>query len=245
MENGGSVGLGDAMILSQGGGFGGANCFVWIILLFALMGGGGFGWGNRDTNVARIQDVYASNDNQTLNANVRDLSDKMFRLGNGISDATFAVTQQVNNGFNNLGRDVVNGTYVVDKAVTDTRYVLGQAINDNRFAAKDNACLIGRNIDQLRFDNQIGMQGIQAAIHAEGEETRKLIVANQIEQLKGALAEKNLIIQAKDNALSQQLQTCTLKTDIINAVRPFPQAAYIVGNPYGTGCNCGCGAYNA
>ena len=49
MENGGTVGLGDAMILSQGanGGWGGANCFVWIILLFALMGGGFGGWNNR------------------------------------------------------------------------------------------------------------------------------------------------------------------------------------------------------
>ena len=245
MENGGSVGLGDAMILSQGGGFGGANCFVWIILLFALMGGGGFGWGNRDTNVARIQDVYASNDNQTLNANVRDLSDKMFRLGNGISDATFAVTQQVNNGFNNLGRDVANGTYVVDKAITDNRYVLGQAINENRFAAKDCCCTTNRNIDQLRFDNQIGMQGIQAAIHAEGEETRKLIVANQMEALKMALAEKDRHLQTAEFALSQQNQTYTIKNDVINAVRPFPGPAYIVGNPYGAGCNCGCGAYNA
>ena len=58
-----------------GDGWGGGNgCFMWVILLFALMGGGFGGWNNRDTNVARIQDVYASNDNQTLNANVRDLN---------------------------------------------------------------------------------------------------------------------------------------------------------------------------
>lgn len=66
-----------------------------------------------------------------------------------------------------------------------------------------------------------------------------------MEALKGALAEKNLIIQAKDNALSQQVQTCTLRNDIINAVRPFPQPSFLVGNPYGAGCNCGCGVYNA
>ena len=126
MYNASGVGLGDAMILSQGanGGWGGgANCFVWIILLFTLMGGGN--WGNRG-DMARIQDVYASNDNQTLNANVRDLSDKMFRLGNGISDATFALNNTMVNGFSNLGRDVAQGTYVLDKAVTDTRYVLGK-----------------------------------------------------------------------------------------------------------------------
>lgn len=247
MYNGTGVGLGDAMILSQGanGGWGGgAGCFMWIILLFALMNGNGWG-GNRDSNVARIQDVYASNDNQTLNANVRDLSDKMFRLGNGISDATFALNNTVVNGFAGTQRDIANGTYVMDKAVTDTRYVLGQAINENRFAAKDCCCTTNRNIDQLRFDNQIGMQGIQAAIHAEGEETRKLITQNQMEALKMALAEKERHLQTAEFALSQQNQTYTIKNDVINAVRPFPQPSFLVGNPYGAGCNCGCGAYNA
>lgn len=241
MENG-SVGLGDAMILSQGanGGWGGAGCFMWIILLFALMGGGFGGWNNRDTNVARIQDVYASNDNQTLNANVRDLNNSMFRLGNGISDATFALNNTINAGHNALGRDIANGTYVMDKAVTDTRYVLGNAINDTRFAAKDNACMINRNIDQLRFDNQIGIEGIKAVMHAEGEETRKLIVQNQMEALKMALAEKDRKLQTSEFALSQFGQT----RDIIGAVRPFPVPAYPVGNPYGAGCNCTCGAYN-
>ena len=224
-----------------GDGWGGGNgCFMWVILLFALMGGGFGGWGNRDTNVARIQDVYASNDNQTLNANVRDLSDKMFRLGNGISDATFSLNNTVVNAASNLGRDIANGTYVIDKAITDNRYVLGNAINENRFAAKDCCCTTNRNIDQLRFDNTIGMNNIQAAIHAEGEETRKLIVANQMEQLKFALAERDRIIMMKDNALSQQEQTCTLRNDIINAVRPFPVPSFQVGNPYGNNsCNCG------
>lgn len=240
MYNGAGVGLGDAMILSQGanGGFGGgAGCFMWIVLLFALMGGGGFGWGNRG-DVASTRDVYASNDFQSLRTAVNN-------LGNGIADATFALNNTMNNGFNNTQRDIMQGNYAVDKAVTDTRYVLGNAINENRFAAKDCCCTTNRNIDQLRFDNQINAGNIQAAIHAEAEETRKLLVAQQMEALKGALAEKNLIIQAKDNALSQVIQTNSIKTDVINAVRPFPGPAYIVGNPYGAGCNCGCGVYNA
>lgn len=220
-----------------GDGWGGNGCFMWIILLFALMGGGFGGWGNRG-DVASTRDVYASNDFQSLRSAVNN-------LGNGIADATFALNNTINNGHNALGRDIANGTYVMDKAVTDTRYVLGNAINENRFAAKDCCCTTNRNIDQLRFDNTIGMNNIQAAIHAEGEETRKLIVANQMEQLKFALAERDRIIMMKDNALSQQEQTCTLRNDIINAVRPFPVPAYAVGNPYGAGCNCGCGVYNA
>lgn len=132
MYNGGGVGLGDAMILAQGanGGFGGgAGCFMWIVLLFALMGGGGFGWGNRG-DVASTRDVYASNDFQSLRTAVNN-------LGNGIADATFALNNTINNGHNALGRDIANGTYVMDKAVTDARYMLGNAINENRFAAKE------------------------------------------------------------------------------------------------------------
>ena len=229
MENNG-IGVGDAMLLAQNGG---GNCawFMWIIVLFALMGGNG--WGNNRGDAARIQDVYASNDNQTLNANVRDLSDKMFRLGNGISDATFAINGNLTTGFSNLGRDVAQGTYVLDKAV-----------NETRFAGKDNACMINRNIDQLRFDNQINAQGIQAAIHAEGEETRKLITMNQMKALEMALAEKDRQLQTKDYALYQQNQTYSIKSDVINAVRPFPVPSFPVGNPYGSGCNCGCSVYN-
>lgn len=204
-----------------GDGFGYGGGWMWIIILFALMNGG---WGNnRDSNVARIQDVYASNDNQTLNANIRDLNNSMFRLGNGISDATFALNNTVVNGFSNIGRDIANGTYVLDKAITDTRYVLGNGINENRFAAQQNANMIAQ------------------AIANDGEKTRALIVQNKIDELQGRLAEKDRSLQSAEFALSQFGQT----RDIVAAVRPFPMPAYPVGNPYGTGCNCSCGCYNA
>lgn len=201
-----------------GDGWGNSGCFMWIILLFALMGGC---WNNNRGDMARIQDVYASNDNQTLNANVRDLSDKMFRLGNGISDATFALNNTIVNGFSNIGRDIANGTYVLDKAVTDTRYVLGNAINENRFAAQNNANMIAK------------------AIADDGDKTRALIINNQMDNLRMALAEKDRQLQTRDFELSQCYQTNTIKTDVINAVRPFPVPAFQVGNPYGAGCNCG------
>ena len=231
MYNGAGVGLGDAMILSQGanGGWGGnGGCFMWVILLFALMGGGFGGWGNRG-DVASTRDVYASNDFQSLRTAVNN-------LGSGLADLGYALNTGILNGFSNTQRDISNGTYVIDKAITDNRYVLGNAINETRFAGKDNACAVNRNIDQLRFDNTIGMNNIQAAIHAEGEETRKLIVANQMEQLKYALAEKDRNLQTAQFALSQQAQNAT----IINAVRPFPVPSFQVGNPYGN-CSCNCG----
>ena len=216
-----------------GDGWGGNGCFMWVILLFALMGGGFGGYGNRG-DVASTRDVYASNDFQSLRTAVNN-------LGSGLADLGYALNTGILNGFSATQRDIAQGTYVMDKAVTDTRYVLGNAINENRFAAKDCCCTTNRNIDQLRFDNQINAGNIQNAIHAEAEETRKLLIANQMEQLKYALAEKDRNLQTAQFALSQQAQNAT----IINAVRPFPLPAFPVGNPYGTNsCNCGCGVYN-
>lgn len=209
---------------------GGAGCFMWIILLFALMGGNG--WNNRDTNVARIQDVYASNDNQTLNANVRDLSDKMFRLGNGISDATFAL----NNSITNIGRDIANGTYVIDKAVTDTRYVLGNAINDGRFATQYGFAEMGRNIDGVRYDG--AMNTCKITTNAT-ENTQKILdKLNNMEfnAMKAENENLRMALAKEHNINVNYAQT----RDIVGAVRPFPVPTFLVGNPYGNGsCNCG------
>ena len=139
MENGGIQPVMPIGGYGYGDGWGGGNgCFMWVILLFALMGGGFGGWGNRG-DVASTRDVYASNDFQSLRTAVNN-------LGNGIADATFALNNTINNGFNNTGRDIAQGTYVMDKAVTDTRYVLGSAINENRFASQQNANMIAKAI---------------------------------------------------------------------------------------------------
>ena len=216
MENG----IQPVMPIGYGDGWGGNGCFMWVILLFALMGGGGFGGWNNRGGVASTRDVYASNDFQSLRTAVNN-------LGSGLADLGYALNTGILNGFSNTQRDIANGTYVIDKAITDNRYVLGQAINENRFASQQNANMIAQ------------------AIANDGEKTRALIVQNKIDELQGRLAEKDRLLQTRDFELSQCYQTNNIKTDVINAVRPFPVPAFAVGNPYGTGCNCGCACYNA
>lgn len=224
MNVGGGYGYGD------GFGFGGGG-FAWFIILFALLGGGN-GWGNRG-DVASTRDVYASNDFQSLRTAVNN-------LGNGIADATFALNNTMTNGFAGVNQNVMQGAYAVEKAVTDSRYMIGNAVNENRFAAQQGFNDVGRNIDCLRFDNQINANMVAKAIAEDGEKTRALLVANQMENLKMALAEKDRHLQSAEFALSQYGQV----REIIGAVRPFPQPSFLVGNPYGAGCNCGCSCYN-
>ena len=215
-----------------GDGFGG-GWFMWILVLFVLMGGNG-GWNNRG-DVASTRDVYASNDFQSLRQAVNN-------LGNGIADATYALNTGMLNGFSNTQRDIMQGNYALDKSLTDNRYVLGNAINEGRFAQQQCCCETNHNIDAVRYENAMNTNVIAKAIADDGDKTRALIVANQMQDLRDKLADRDRDLQTAHFALSQHAQNAT----IINAVRPFPVPAYQVGSPYGVAANvCPCAAYNA
>lgn len=78
---------------------------------------------------------------------------------------------------------------------------------------------------------------LRTAIHAEGEETRRQMQNDKIEELRASL-----------NTVTQSYNNLALANNVINQVRPYPQPAYITASPYqsfGCGCNnyTGCG-YN-
>lgn len=211
-----------------GDGYGyGGGWFMWILVLFVLMGGNG-AWNNRVGDVATTRDVYASNDFQSLRTAVNN-------LGNGIADATFALNNTINNGHNALGRDIANGTYVLDKAITDTRYVIGNAVNENRFAAQNGFNGVDRNIDAVRYENAMNTCKITTT---DTENTQKILdklgqmefnaMKNEAENLRMQLADARL-------AVSQ----CAQNQYLVNNIAPQPRPAYIVPNPY-CNCNNGC-----
>lgn len=239
MEGTSGIGLGDAMLLANQGkdGWAGGGCFFWVIILFWLMCGNN-GWGNNNRNYATQQDVYAAADNQNLENSIRDVARQINQVGDGLASSTFALNNTINNGFTGVMRD----SFTLQQAMMGGMNNIGQAINENRFAAQQCCCETNRNIDSVKYAEQINAGNIQQAIHNEGEETRKLIVANQMQDLRDRLAERDRELQTVNFALSQQVQNQT----IIGAVRPFPLPAYPVGNPYGANAVnvCGCAAYN-
>lgn len=85
-----------------------------------------------------------------------------------------------------------------------------------------------------RAENYKNTCEITTAIHAEAEATRALMTANVMQELRDQL-----------QAAQLQLGDLSQTQNIINAVRPFPQPAYITCSPYtsanGFGCNNGCG----
>ena len=111
----GNYNLSDLAAVTNGGGFGGNNSWILIILFAMLFGNNG--WNRGDYG----QFATAASQQEILFGNrFSDLDNKMDRgftsLGNGISDATFALNNTIVNGTNNVaGTVVAEGRSIADK----------------------------------------------------------------------------------------------------------------------------------
>lgn len=200
------VGLGDAMLLAQNsnGGFGGGAAWMWIIVLFFLMGGGA--WGNNRGNVATQSDVYAANDAQNTWGSLRDISRQINQIGDGISSATYALNNTVQNGFTGVMRD----NFGIQTNMMGGFANLAQAVNENRFAAQQCCCETNRNIDSVNYNAAINTNNINSVAVANTQRILDRLCAMEanakdaeIAALRQKLADANL-------AYSQQAQTTYL-----------------------------------
>jgi hypothetical protein len=155
-------------------GGGGLTTIIVIFFLFAMMGGGfggfgGFGgWGGFNGAAANgaltRAELQAGFDTQ-------EITRKLDGITNGLSDGFYAQNTTMLNGF---------------AGVT-------AAVNDARFATQSCCCETNRNIDSVKYENAQNTCAITTAIHAEGEETRRMLAAqenawlrDQLEQARNA-----------------------------------------------------------
>lgn len=214
---------GDVLALTKGNNndlMGGAG-FWWVIVFLIVAGmfnGNGFGFGNNVANDSLLNEEFIKRDIFNTNQNVSN---------------TACQTQ----------RDVLDTKYGLGSEIQTNRYNLGTEIMQNRFNCSQNACTTQKEVLQNRYDNAIGQANLQkdillgnkdiqaqmaqcccdlkTAMHAEGEATRALITENTIQDLRDRLAVAN-------SAITSQ----SIANDVIGAVRPYPQPAYITCSPY-------------
>lgn len=212
-----------------GDGFGCGGWFMWIIVLFALMGGWGNGFGRGYGNGPGLTQVEMQQGFDTQN-----ILRKLDGINNGLCDGFYAQNTTMLNGFNGVQRDLCQGFASVNAGIAE-----------NRFAMQNCCCETNRNIDAVRAENYKNTCEITNAIHAEGEATRALINHNVMQDLRDKLADRDRDLMTANFQLSQQAQSA----NIIGTLRPFPQPAYITASPYtaanavyGCGCanSCGC-----
>ncbi len=106
------------------GGMGFGDDWIWVILFFALMGGGNFGFGGAANAVTSD---YLLNQTSRLSEQILTQANQ---TNQGICDATYAI----NNGIKDLGTQ------------------LSQCCCDNRFDMSQGFCGVNRNVDNLRYE---------------------------------------------------------------------------------------------
>lgn len=206
------------------------NPFVYLVWLWAFSAfGGGFGFGNRNGEALTQAELQRGFDNQSV-------MNKLNGLENGLCDGFYAMNTGMLNGFNGVQRDLCAGFNGIN-----------QNINQSRFDAQQCCCETNRNIDSVRYENARNTCDIVNAIRCDGEQTRALINANTMQELRDKLAERDREVMSRDFQLSQQAQN----TYLVNQLRPCPIPAYPSCSPYTTyswgdvygrnGCGCGCG----
>jgi len=236
-----SVGLGDAMLLANQNrdGFANGGCFFWVIILFWLMAGNN-GWGNNgNANMAAELSaaqtratVWESNDAQSMQNSIRDVARQINQVGDGIASSFVALNGQLNNGFTNQMRD----NFGLQTTMMGGFNNVAQAVNENRFAAQQCCCETNRNIDSVNYNAAMNTANINTTATANTQKILDKLCAMEASAKDAEIANLRQALAGSQLAYSQQAQNAQL----ITALRPFPNPAYIVGSPYAT-TNCGCG----
>lgn len=221
----GNAGIVPVMDMNRGGYCDGMGCnggmgFMWILVLFILLGGWGNGYGGRNgAGLTQVEMQQGFDTQSTLR--------KLDGIQNGLCDGFYAQNTTMLQGFNGLQRDLCTGFSAVNSAIAESR-----------FAAQQCCCETNRNIDAVRAENYRNTCEITNAIHAEGEATRALINANTMQELRDKVEERDRALMTANFQLSQQAQSA----NIVDALRPCPVPAYITCSPYqANNFNCGCG----
>lgn len=186
MENTG-LSVADALALQNkdDGMFGGNGMWVFFLFFLLAWGGNGWGFGGENGRVATQADVQRGFDNQTV-------VNKLNGLENGLCDGFYAMNTGILNGFNGVQRDLCQGFNAVNSA-----------ISENRFAAQQCCCETNRNIDAVRYENAQNTCAITNAIHAEGEQTRAMLCAQETQRLRDELDQARCAIS--NNTQSQYI----------------------------------------
>ena len=148
-------------------GFGFDNGAWWIIILLL------FGWGR---NGFGGNGGFGGNDGgNCCGFGAPNIYGKLDGITYGISDATFALNNNITSGFNNVQSTLCQGFAGISNGLTVNGYETRSAITDLGYRLQDCCCQTQRSIDNVRFDlSQLGC-GINNTIN---NSTRDILESN-------------------------------------------------------------------
>ena len=214
-------------------GWGDGSWLWFIIVVFAIFGGwgNGFGWGGnngRDGYPCATQaDVRAAVDQQTLIS-------KIDQQTYGLSSTFTALNDNLNSNFRGI-----------DNAICTLGYQNQQGFNELGHHISDCCCTTQRAIDGVNYNLATQTNAIQNAMC---NNTRD-IIDNQNSNTRSILDflvnDKLSTLQAENQNLKLKASQAEQNTYLVNSLRPCPIPAYNVPNPfccygYQQANTCGC-----
>ena len=246
-----SDGLASGLAIGQGNNNGWGNGawgadFLWIIVLFALLGNGGWGWGGNGGGNCCCNPCGGWNSNAVGYELGKVATSNDVAVGFA-QNATLSSLNDLKLGQAGIQQTLCQGFGGVNTAILQAQNGIQNAICQLGYEQQNCCCQTQRAIDGVNYNMAQNTCNITNAINTS---TRDIIDA----QRDGTNAILNFLTQEKisslqaENAqltaqLSQNAQTRTL----IDTLRPCPQPAYITCSPYqsiygvGYNNNCGCG----
>ena len=222
----GEYSLSDLATVTNGGGMGGNGGAWWIIILFIFAfcgwGGNSFGGGS------------GASDNYVLASDFATMERKIDTVNAGLCDGFYAQNTSLLNGFSNLQQiNAVNTANLTSEIVNGfntqnlTNLQNANAINANvQGVANQLAQCCCDMKSTMNFNTRDIIDNANANYRALHDE----IVQGKIDAM-----------QATIDAQAQQINALNLSAsqcELIKALKPQAQPAYVVPNPYG--CNCAC-----
>lgn len=228
---------------NRNNGWGDGNGWWVLIILFALFGWGGRGFGGFsgagngcDAACATVGDVERGFNQQTTNQRFNAIDNAFAQVGyrsleqaNATNQGIAQLGYQLQGDFCNLGTQLQQCCCDTQRAIDGVNYNMSQGF-----------CQLGNTFQSGVRDIIDNQNANYRALHDE-------IVQNRMEDKNAQIAQLQSQVQALNLAQSQANQNQYL----IDQLRPCPQPAYITCNPWGANgyggygyggcCNSGCG----
>lgn len=249
------------------GGMGwGDGSWLWILVIFALLGwgGNGFGggWGN---NGAGLQGALTRAD-LCQDMNFGQLENGVRGIQQGICDSTFALNNTVVNGFNGVQRDMCTGFASVNAGINGVNNTLMQGFNAANVVALQNqnalqtqladcCCTTNRNIERGFADANYNLATQACAIQNQMATNTRDIIDSQTSGTRAILdwlcAKETADLRSENQSLKLAASQQAQNNYLVSQLRPCPVPSYTVCNPftgayggyagYGNAYNSGCG----
>ena len=222
---------------------------IWAILLLALLGnrgfgfGGGYGGGSYGTSegafgwqlgrLATTNDVASGFSTSEI---MSDLNDIILGQAQGFA----GVQQTLCQGFSGVNTALMSGFHGVDNAICTLGYQTQQSMNSLSHQLSDCCCGISRQIDGINYNNAKNTSEIIQAINYGNQRLIDIYTNDKIETL-------NRKLSSAEAQLSNNAQSRYIVDSVLDRLSPCPKPAFLTCNPAtglvfpqgNNGC-CGC-----